>query len=361
MKPATIRDVARHADVSVASVSRVLNGTGVVNESTRQRILQAIDVLRYVPHSGARSLSTSRTDTVGVILPDLFGEFFSELIRGMDVAARAHGLHLIVSSSHDDADEASAAIRSMRGRVDGLIVLSPYLNAVSLTASLAGRTPVLLMNGGAMDAERPSIVIDNRGGAITAVQHLLALGRRRIAHISGPSGNLEAEARLSGYAEALAGSGVIAQVLDGDFTQGSGYRAVSRMLAAGERPDAIFAGNDMMAVGAVLALQEAGVRCPEDIAVVGFDDVPIAELVRPALTTLRIDIAGLGKRAMERLVAMIQSPEAGDVASEIVRPSLVVRGSTQGSATAETQFQSFPAEAKPTAPGHVLLGEIQDV
>ncbi|HEX8471943.1 MAG TPA: LacI family DNA-binding transcriptional regulator [Brevundimonas sp.] len=362
MKAATIRDVARHADVSVASVSRALNGTSAVNESTRQRILHAIDVLRYVPHSGARSLSTSRTDTVGVILPDLFGEFFSELIRGMDLAARAHGMHLIVSSSHDDADEASAAIRSMRGRVDGLIVLSPYMNAATLTASMAGQTPVLLMNGGAMDAARPSIVIDNRGGAITAVEHLLSLGRRRIAHISGPTGNLEAEARLLGYAEALAGTGVVSRVLDGDFTQGSGYRAVSQMLAGGERPDAIFAGNDMMAVGALLALQEAGVRCPEDVAVVGFDDVPIAELVRPALTTMRIDIAGTGKHAMERLVALVKArnagPGHGDVANEIVRPTLVVRGSTT---SIDTQFQSTPAEAKPTAPDQILLGEIQDV
>jgi LacI family transcriptional regulator len=361
MKPATIRDVAREADVSVASVSRVLNGVGVVNEPTRQRVLQAVDVLKYVPHSGARSLSTSRTDTVGVILPDLFGEFFSELIRGMDVAARAHGLHLIVSSSHDDADEVSAAVRSMRGRVDGLIVLSPYLNAASLTASLAGRTPVLLMNGGAMDAARPSIVIDNRAGAMTAVEHLLSLGRRRIAHISGPSGNLEAEARLAGYAEALAGSGVVAQVLDGDFTQRSGHRAVTRMLASGKRPDAIFAANDMMAVGALLALQEAGVRCPEEVAVVGFDDVPIAELVRPALTTLRIDIAGLGKRAVERLVGLIQSPDAapgdGEPNNEILRPTLVVRGSS----TADASAHSSPAEAKPTAPGEIPLGEIQDV
>lgn len=258
MKAATIRDVARHADVSVASVSRVLNDTGAVNEATRQRILQAIDALRYVPHSGARSLSTSKTDTVGVILPDLFGEFFSELIRGMDVEARAHGLHLMVSSSHDDALEASAAIRSMRGRVDGLIVMSPHLDGSNLTADLAGRLPVLLMNGGAADAGRASIVVDNRGGAITAVQHLLSLGRRRIAHIAGPNGNHEAEARLEGYVEALTGSGVEARIMDGDFTQGAGHRAVAKLLASGERPDAVFAANDATAVGAMIALREAG-------------------------------------------------------------------------------------------------------
>lgn len=361
MKAATIRDVARHAEVSVASVSRVLNETGTVNEPTRQRILQSIDALRYVPHSGARSLSTSRTEAVGVILPDLFGEFFSELIRGMDVAARAHGLHLIISSSHDDADDAAAAIRSMRGRVDGLIVLSPHMNAASLTASLAGRTPVLLMNGGATDTGRPSIRIDNRAGAMMAVEHLVALGRTRIAHISGPTGNLEAEVRRVGYVEALAGTGLIPQVLDGDFTQAAGYRAVMRMLDAGERPDAIFAANDMMAVGALLALQEAGVACPEEVAVVGFDDVPIAELVRPALTTVRVDIAGTGKRAMERLVGLIHAaadpPGEPDLANEIVQPTLVVRGSTLITDTSLSTMLTRQV-ARPVQP---TFEEIQDV
>jgi len=149
VKAATIRDVAHRAEVSVASVSRVLNGAGPVTEMTRNKVLEAAKALQYVPHSGARSLSTSKTQTIGVILPDLYGEFFSELIRGMDLAARSLGYHLIVSSSHDDAEEASAAIRSMRGRVDGLIVLSPHLDAANLAAGLAGRTPILLMNGGA--------------------------------------------------------------------------------------------------------------------------------------------------------------------------------------------------------------------
>jgi len=366
VKAATIRDVALRAEVSVASVSRVLNGAGPVTESTRQRVLQAVEALRYVPHSGARSLSTSRTDTIGVILPDLFGEFFSELIRGMDLAARTHGLHLIVSSSHDDADEASAAIRSMRGRVDGLIVLSPHLDAANLAANLAGQLPVLLMNGGALDAGRPSIVVDNHGGAVTAVEHLLACGRRRIAHISGPAGNLEAEARLSGYVEAMVAAGLPTRVLDGDFTQASGHRAVTAMLGGEARPDAIFAANDMMAVGALLALQEGGVRCPEDTAVVGFDDVPIAELVRPSLTTLRINIAETGRRALERLVGMIRtSGDAAaplDVACEVVRPVLVVRDSSKPSPDgATTHNQSTPAQARPTASGKIFMGENQDV
>lgn len=359
MKPATIRDVASRAEVSVASVSRVLNGAGPVTESTRLRVLEAVDALKYVPHSGARSLSTSRTDTVGIILPDLFGEFFSELIRGMDLAARQHGLHLIVSSSHDDADEASAAIRSMRGRVDGMIVLSPHLDAANLAAGLAGSTPVLLMNGGANDADRPSIVVDNHGGAVAAVEHLIALGRRHIVHVSGPTGNLEAEARMAGYLQAMADASLPTCVMEGDFNQASGHRVMQTALAAKGPIDAVFAGNDMMAVGTLLALQEAGVRCPQDVVVVGFDDIPIASLVRPSLSTMRIDIAATGKRALERLAALISAgPNAEpDTACETIRPVLVTRESSR------TETLHHPIADGPARPATQPLpqGDHQDV
>lgn len=328
MKPATIKDVAARAGVSVASVSRVLNDQGVVTDETRARVMEAVEALSYVPHSGARSLITRRTDTVGVILPDLFGEFFSELIRGMDRAARERRLHLIVSSSHDDAQEASFAIRSMRGRVDGLIILSPYLDAAGLAASLPKSLPVLLMNGGARDAERPSITLDNHGGAQAMTRHLLDHGRRRVAHVAGPAGNLEAAARRDGYLAAMKAAGADPVILDGDFDQASGYRAGAAIAAMDIRPDAVFAGNDMMAVGVLLALQEAGLRCPEDVAVAGFDDVPMAALVRPALTTMRIDIAETGRRALERLVDLIQAQGAGRPDHEIVRPTLVARESS---------------------------------
>lgn len=353
MKPATIRDVAERAEVSVASVSRVLTGAGPVTEATRKKVMEAVEALHYVPHSGARSLSTSKTQTIGVILPDLYGEFFSELIRGMDVGARALGYHLIVSSSHDDAEEASAAIRSMRGRVDGLIVLSPHLDAANLAASLAGRLPVLLMNGGAgAGAGRPSIVVDNHGGAVQAVEHLIATGRRRIAHISGPTGNLEAEARLAGYLEAMARAGLPTTVVEGAFDQASGHRSATELAKAKDRPDAIFAGNDMMAVGALMALQDAGLAVPGDVAIVGFDDVPMAGLVRPGLTTLGIRIAETGRGALERLVRIIQAgPEgAADTACETVTPELVVRASsgpandshpTSGGRTAKPSVQRF--------------------
>ncbi len=332
MKAATIRDVAERAGVSVASVSRVLTGAGVVAEPTRSRVLEAVEALSYVPHSGARSLSTNRTDVVGVILPDLFGEFFSELIRGMDVACREQGRHLIVSSSHDDAADAAAAMRSMRGRVDGLIVLSPHLESGELTRSLPDRLPVLLMSGGDHQGQQPSIAVDNAAGARTAVEHLLALGRRRIAHVGGPGGNVEARQRRDGYCEAMSAAGCDPILAYGAFTQASGFSATADLLKSGPAPDAIFAANDAMAIGALLALQDAGLRCPDDVAVVGFDDVPVAALMRPALTTLNIDIVGMGRRAVERIVAQIeggsaQAAAANDAVREIIVPHLVIRQS----------------------------------
>lgn len=324
MRPANIRDVAKRAEVSVASVSRVLNGAGPVTEATRRKVMEAVEALQYVPHSGARSLSTSRTQTVGVVLPDLYGEFFSELIRGMDLAARESGYNLIVSSSHDEAEAAATAVRSMRGRVDGLILMSPNASVGQAVSAVTGGMPVVRLNDGA--AEDAAIVVDNHGGAVAAVEHLIALGRTRIAHVAGPSDNLEAEARLSGYLAAMAHAGLDARVVEGDFDMASGRRAGLELARAGQGVDAVFAANDMMALGVLLALQDAGLQCPQDVAVVGFDDVPLASLVRPALSTLRIDIAGMGRSALERLLARIAGQQ--DAGRQIVRPELVIRGST---------------------------------
>jgi LacI family transcriptional regulator len=201
--PATIRDVARAAGVSVATVSRALNGADNVLPTTKQRIVEAAQLLRFTPSGAARSLITRRTDTVGALLPDLFGEYFSELIRGIDQAARARGLHLLVSSSHGDADEAAAAMRAMNGRVDGLIVMSPHADADFLQHNLPGRLPAVLLNTGATLPGHTRFVIDNFGGAKAMARHLAASGRKRIAFIGGPQGNHEAQERLRGYRAGL--------------------------------------------------------------------------------------------------------------------------------------------------------------
>jgi LacI family transcriptional regulator len=326
-KRATIRDVARLAEVSVASASRAMNNHGSVTDMTRQKVLAAARMLRFVPHSGARSLSTQRTDTVGLVLPDLYGEFFSELIRGVDVAARERGLHLLVSNSHGDSAEAVLAMRSMRGRVDGLLVMSPHVDGAALAENIDDGMPIVLVNSDAAGARFPAFRVDNYGGAYAVTRHLVEIGRKRIAHVAGPGSNYEARERRRGYEAGLAG--VQAPIIvEGDFTEEAGIRAARELVTGSIVPDAIFAANDMMAVGCLLALREAGLKVPTDVALAGFDDIPLARLIDPPLTTARIRIADLGRSALERLARSIEG-EGSEASLETARPELIVRGSTQ--------------------------------
>ena len=324
--PATIRDVARAAGVSVATVSRALNGADNVLPGTRQRILDAARELRFTPSGAARSLITRRTDTIGALLPDLHGEYFSELIRGIDQAARARGLHLLVSSSHGNADEAAAALRAMNGRVDGLLVMSPHADADFLRHNLPGSLPAVLLNSGIDLEDHASFVIDNLGGATTMTRHLVASGRQRVAFITGAQGNDEAAQRLAGYRAGLK-PGMREMVFDGDFSEEAGWAAGRRIANHKPRPDAVFAANDMMAVGCMAALHEAGLRVPDDIAVVGFDDIPIARYVTPALTTIRVPIAALGAAALDALVKAVETPQSQARHTVVTPVELVVRRS----------------------------------
>ncbi len=302
----TIRDVAREAEVSVATVSRALNNQNNVAAAVRQRVREVAERLRYTPHHAARSLSSRRTQTIGVVLPDLYGEFFSELMFGIDTVAREHGLHLLVSSYHGDPIEQGAALRSMRGRVDGLLVMSPYADEdAHLADALASSVDAVLINARPLPGERRAIGIDNHAGARAMVAHLVENGCRSIAFITGPEGNFDASERLRGYHDAMAEllPHAHALVLPGDFSEASGQRAAEAVLSAGHRPDGVFAANDMMALGCLFALLHAGVDVPGEIAVAGFDDIPLARYVRPALTTMRVDIAELGADAMRLLLA----------------------------------------------------------
>jgi LacI family transcriptional regulator len=275
-----------------------------------------------------------------MLLPDLYGEFFSEVIRGADQAARARGFHLLVSSSHASRSEVETALRAMRGRVDGLVVMSPDVDARGLAANLPDRLPVVLVNA-ARDAEDAGhadgghavewIGVDNYGGARAVTHHLLALGHRRVAIVTGGDRNQDARERLRGFRHALAEAGVpheAALELAGDFSDEGGYLAAQRALAVAPRPSALFAANDAMAIGALGALREAGVRVPEEMAVAGFDDIPVARYVSPPLTTVHVDNAALGARAVERLVSAVTGKRGALAgARETLPATLVVRAS----------------------------------
>ena len=327
----TIKDVAREANVSVATVSRALNGHPNVAEDVRQRVLGIADRLRYSPHHAARSLSSRRTQTIGVVLPDLYGEFFSELMRGIDQVARERGLHLLVSSYHGNPREQGAALRTMRGRVDGLLLMSPFVAGAEALASDLPPMPVVLMNPALVVDGQASVGVDNHGGAMAMVRHLVEAGHRSIAFIAGPEDNFDAGERLRGYRDALSQllPGVEPRVLPGDFGEASGHRAGQALLEGPQRPDAVFAANDMMALGCLFAFSQGGLRVPGDIALAGFDDIPLSRYVHPPLTTMRVEIAELGARAIQRLLADEQDGPHPSRSSELLQPKLVVRASSQ--------------------------------
>ncbi|MEP6802802.1 MAG: LacI family DNA-binding transcriptional regulator [Acidobacteriota bacterium] len=325
----TIREVAREALVSVATVSRVLNGKGPVHADTAKRIRKAAKRLHYVPHGGARSLITRRTTTLGVLLPELHGEFFSELIRGIDVCARRKEYHLLVSSSHSDRAESEEMVRAMRGRVDGLIVLSPDVRPHTLKANLPEQFPVVLVNTAGGQGAFDSLAVDNFGGAVEMVRHMVGLGHRRIAFLQGPAANRDASERLRGYRDAIAeqGHADAAVEIAGDFREESGYEASGRILSMKRRPSAVFAANDSMAIGLLCGFQEKGVRVPQDVAIAGFDDIPIARYVTPPLTSVRVPIAELGARAAELLIAGLEAGPGRRRTRETLSTRLVVRSS----------------------------------
>ena len=326
----TIKDVARLAGVSVATVSRAMNGHANVTAPTRAHVMGVVARLRFVPSSAARSMITRRTHTIGALLPDLHGEYFSELIRGIDLAARARGLHLLVSSSHGDAAEAAAALRAMNGRVDGLLVMSPHVSADCLWGNVTDDLPAVLMNTRVDGGNHASFAVDNHGGAYAMLRHLVERGHRDIAFIAGPESNFEAQQRLRGYRAAIADllPGRDEQLLQGDFTQESGFRAGSQIAASTQRPSAVFASNDMMAIGCLSALNEAGLRVPADIALAGFDDIPISRYVNPPLTTVRTRITELGGLALERLAFEIEASERPAPLHRTLHADLIVRQST---------------------------------
>lgn len=328
MAEATIRDVARRAQLSVATVSRALNGFESVSEAARERVSEAVRELGYVPHAGARSLSLARTNAIGVVLPDLHGEFFSEIVRGLDRAASRAGYLLLLSNLHGSPEQASLALRAMNGRVDGLIVMAPQLKGEDLASALPAAIPSILINTRDCSGARAAIHLDNAAGTRAVVEHLVSLGRRQLVHIAGPQGNMDAEERAAAFREACAAHRVGCEIVRGDFSEESGASAVDELLTRRRDVDGIFGANDNIAIGALQALRTAAVEVPGAVAVAGFDDIPLARHL--GLTTVRVRIAELGERALVRLVESFGKGNIGG--DELHAPELVIRSSTDPAA-----------------------------
>jgi len=325
-----MHDVARVAGVSHQTVSRVLNDHPSVRPETRERVRAAIVELGYRPNPIARALVTRRTHTIGVLAPasNLFGP--ASLVIAVEQAARQHGWYVSLASLSDfDPPSVAAAIdHFLSQQVDGLVVVAPVPSAVEACSAAALGVPTVMV---ATDAE-PSgdfdvVAIDQEAGARLAVRHLLDLGHQNVVHVSGPADWLDAAARLRGWRQELSSAGVdVWDVLVGDWSPESGYR-VGRELLAGDRlPTALFAANDLMAIGLVRALVEAGVSVPEQVSVVGFDDIDATGFLLPPLTTVRQDLVTLGRLGVERLISRIDGADPGEPVRQ--PPELVVRAST---------------------------------
>jgi LacI family transcriptional regulator len=322
---ATIRDVARAAGVSIATVSRVFNNHALVSDSTARKVLQAAATFDYWPNEAAKSLTTNRSHTFGVLLPDLFGEFYSEVIRGIDHQARRASHQILLSSSHAGSEDLLAAARAMLGRVDGLIIMAPDGAFSDIFERIRKRLPIVLLNPGDDVPGCCAISIDNYAGALAATRHLISLGHQRLAMISGPRGNVDAEERLRGFRQAHLEAGLdpeAAPIEVGDFREVAGHVAGQTLLALRPRPTAVFAANDSMAVGLISAAREWGVDIPGELAVVGFDDVTIARYLNPPLTTVAVDAYGLGQQAVKMMLAATAA-DGGSPATHAVLPTVL--------------------------------------
>lgn len=331
---ATIADIAKEAGVSRATVSLALNGKPGVAPETRRRILEIAERLNYRPNASARGLALQRTQTIGVIVPDISSPFYAELVRGVEQEASRQGFYLILATTLGKASREERCFQLLgERRVDGILILTPRGDE-ELVQRIQGRGFPLVV----VDRDIPSsdgvveVIVDNFHGALSAVNHLLSLGRQRIAYINGIPELQASRDRLRGYKVALQEYGLELnpkQIVTGNFTWEGGYEAMKELLSSCPHVDSVFAASDSMAIGAIRAIREQGLRVPEDIAVVGFNDVPLAAQVDPPLTTVRQPIGEMGEIACHLLIQLIE----GKVIPHrkvILQTQLVVRGSCGG-------------------------------
>lgn len=314
-----MKDVAVHANVSVSTVSYVLNNTGPVSADRRARVLNAVRELNYIPNESARSLKRQTAATIGLVIPDLSNQFFSLLARGVVRAAAARDVLVVLCSSDSTEEVESGNARLLRSqRVDGVVYLTGLYESHTSLLELQSLGPVVLVDERIPGAELPAVVADGRRGAREIAAKVVELGHKRFACIAGPTALWTAEQRLAGYREALAMGGIDPdgmEVLVGDYRLDSGFEAASKALSApvSERPTALLCANDEMAIGALEYCREVKIKVPDDVSIVGFDDVPVAPLLTPRLTTVRQPAHEMGMSAADLLLDLIQGESEPDV------------------------------------------------
>lgn len=322
-----LEDVAQQAGVSHQTVSRVVNNHPNVSSKTRERVEAAIAELGYRRNPAARSLVTRRTQTIGVLGSELSQYGPANTLLGVQEAARAAGYFVSIAALKDvSADAIADAVRHFLDQgVDGIVAIVPHTGTLQALEGLNLELPVVVV-GSAGEGRFGGAMVDQKLGARLAVEHLISQGHRKIGHVSGPMDWIDGAARAEGWREALRDAGLEDELLlEGDWSAGSGYD-VGKRLARELSATAVFVGNDQMALGVLRAFGEAGVRVPQDVSVVGFDDQPEAGYFTPPLTTVRQDFEELGRRCMDVMLALVE--EGAPTSTTVVDPEIVVRAST---------------------------------
>lgn len=330
----TIKNIARLAGVSVSTVSRAMNNTFDVGAETRERILRLAAEHGYRANSVARGLVTQKLYTIGLIVPDISNPFFSEIAVGVERRARALGYNVIFCNSGNDPDMERESIAMLRGKmVDGLIASLSRENVAELASIEAAGFPLVQLDRSLPSAKTAAVLVDNRASGYFATKHLLDLGHRRIAHFTGNLATQSANDRLRGFMQAVQEYDLNSDeylICEGTFSVESGSQLFNQLLERGQRPSAIFAASDLQALGVISAAFDAGIIVPDELSVIGHDDIPLAALVRPRLTTMAQPKDKLGEISVNLLVEkLIDRPESEQPPeNHVLQTELVIRQST---------------------------------
>jgi LacI family transcriptional regulator len=344
-QPVTIYDIAARAGVSPATVSRVLRGATRVAEPKKTAVLAAAAALRYRPNLMAKDLASGRSQTVGMVMPELESPFWGRLLTGVERQLRACGYHLLTMGAPDADTERQALDLLLTHQVDGIVLARGTLPYREIK-EMVGDIPAVRVCWWEGFLEGGGIAVDNREGARVAMRHLLELGHRRIAYVSGPMWQADASARHAGYCNALAGAGIEPDpglVVERDFLMEGGLPAMTELLRRRRDFTAVFVGNDQMALGALLALERARLRVPQDVSVIGYDDDTFTEYCRPPLTTMRQPVQDMARVAVASILARLRGET---YALPSFTATLVVREST---ALAPAAAAPRPARRRATA------------
>ncbi|KHE71623.1 LacI family DNA-binding transcriptional regulator [Halobacillus sp. BBL2006] len=329
----TIKDVAKVANVSISTVSRVLNNSGYTSASTKEKVHKAVDELKFQKNMVATAMIKKQTSTLGLIIPDIKNIFYGELTRAIEDEAHKHGFNVILCNTDNDLSKESEYLNFLlRKGIDGIIFSTPEINDRNVREIIKTRPdlPLIILGSQVKDVRLDEVLVDNFEGGYQATKHLLELGHQKIGYIGGQPDSYSTVERYKGYQEALEDYKVKLNknyVKLDEFKINSGYNKGLEMLSRKDRPTAIFAGNDAIAVGIYKAARELGLNVPEQLSVIGFDDSQFAEIVDPELTTIRTPISEMGQKTVELIVQIVKE---GKNFKETVtfQPTLIERGST---------------------------------